>query len=67
MREMTLSMPKPMVEVSGKPVLSYILEGLRDAPQIARAVVDQPNACARRHNVPFELGMPPTRLSIWQD
>src|SRR3984893_12180665 len=31
MREMTLSMPKPMVEVSGKPVLSYIIEGLRDA------------------------------------
>jgi UDP-N-acetylglucosamine diphosphorylase / glucose-1-phosphate thymidylyltransferase / UDP-N-acetylgalactosamine diphosphorylase / glucosamine-1-phosphate N-acetyltransferase / galactosamine-1-phosphate N-acetyltransferase len=31
MRELTLSMPKPMVEVSGKPVLSYILEGLRDA------------------------------------
>jgi NDP-sugar pyrophosphorylase family protein len=31
MRELTLSMPKPMVKVSGKPVLSYILEGLRDA------------------------------------
>jgi UDP-N-acetylglucosamine diphosphorylase / glucose-1-phosphate thymidylyltransferase / UDP-N-acetylgalactosamine diphosphorylase / glucosamine-1-phosphate N-acetyltransferase / galactosamine-1-phosphate N-acetyltransferase len=31
MRELTLSMPKPMVEVSGKPVLSYILEGLRDS------------------------------------
>jgi UDP-N-acetylglucosamine diphosphorylase / glucose-1-phosphate thymidylyltransferase / UDP-N-acetylgalactosamine diphosphorylase / glucosamine-1-phosphate N-acetyltransferase / galactosamine-1-phosphate N-acetyltransferase len=31
MRELTLSMPKPMVEVCGKPVLSYILEGLRDA------------------------------------
>src|ERR1700675_1892130 len=31
MRELTLSVPKPMVEVSGKPVLSYILEGLRDA------------------------------------
>ena len=31
MRELTLSMPKPMVEVSGKPVLSYILEGLRGA------------------------------------
>jgi NDP-sugar pyrophosphorylase family protein len=31
MRELTRSMPKPMVEVSGKPVLSYILEGLRDA------------------------------------
>lgn len=31
MRELTFSMPKPMVEVSGKPILSYILEGLRDA------------------------------------
>lgn len=31
MRELTQSMPKPMVEVCGKPVLSYILEGLRDA------------------------------------
>jgi len=31
MRDITLSMPKPMVQVSGKPVLSYILEGLRDA------------------------------------
>src|ERR1700686_4995920 len=31
MRELTLTMPKPMVEVGGKPVLSYIIEGLRDA------------------------------------
>jgi len=31
MRELTLTIPKPMVEVSGKPVLSYIVEGLRDA------------------------------------
>ena len=31
MRELTLTMPKPMVEVRGKPVLSYILKGLRDA------------------------------------
>src|SRR6202011_4931751 len=31
MRELTLSMPKPMIEICGKPVLSYILEGLRDA------------------------------------
>jgi NDP-sugar pyrophosphorylase family protein len=30
MRELTRSMPKPMVEVCGKPVLSYIVEGLRD-------------------------------------
>src|SRR6202051_792460 len=31
MRELTLTMPKPMVEVGGKSVLSYIIEGLRDA------------------------------------
>ena len=31
MRELTLTIPKPMVEVCGKPVLSYIVEGLRDA------------------------------------
>ena len=31
MRELTLTKPKPMVEVCGKPVLSYIVEGLRDA------------------------------------
>lgn len=31
MRELTLAIPKPMVKVSGKPVLSYIVEGLRDA------------------------------------
>lgn len=31
MGSLTRTMPKPMVEVYGKPVLSYILEGLRDA------------------------------------
>ena len=31
MRELTQSMPKPMVEVCGKPILNYIVEGLRDA------------------------------------
>jgi UDP-N-acetylglucosamine diphosphorylase / glucose-1-phosphate thymidylyltransferase / UDP-N-acetylgalactosamine diphosphorylase / glucosamine-1-phosphate N-acetyltransferase / galactosamine-1-phosphate N-acetyltransferase len=31
MRELTRTIPKPMVEVCGKPVLTYILEGLRDA------------------------------------
>jgi dTDP-glucose pyrophosphorylase len=30
MRELTRAMPKPMVKVCGKPVLSYIIEGLRD-------------------------------------
>jgi UDP-N-acetylglucosamine diphosphorylase / glucose-1-phosphate thymidylyltransferase / UDP-N-acetylgalactosamine diphosphorylase / glucosamine-1-phosphate N-acetyltransferase / galactosamine-1-phosphate N-acetyltransferase len=31
MGELTNSIPKPMVEVSGKPILSYIVEGLRDS------------------------------------
>jgi dTDP-glucose pyrophosphorylase len=31
MREMTAELPKPMLAVRGKPVLQYIIEGLRDA------------------------------------
>jgi dTDP-glucose pyrophosphorylase len=31
MREMTVELPKPMLEVRGKPVLQHIVEGLRDA------------------------------------
>ncbi|HUE41757.1 MAG TPA: sugar phosphate nucleotidyltransferase [Chthoniobacterales bacterium] len=31
MREMTADLPKPMLEVRGKPVLRHIVEGLRDA------------------------------------
>ena len=31
MRQMTADLPKPMLEVRGKPVLQYIVEGLRDA------------------------------------
>ena len=31
MREMTAELPKPMLEVRGRPVLQYIIEGLRDA------------------------------------
>src|SRR5213078_822328 len=31
MREMTIDLPKPMLEVRGKPVLQHIVEGLRDA------------------------------------
>jgi dTDP-glucose pyrophosphorylase len=31
MREMTAELPKPMLEVRSKPVLQYIVEGLRDA------------------------------------
>src|SRR5262245_17871091 len=31
MREMTAELPKPMLEVRGKPVLQYSVEGLRDA------------------------------------
>src|SRR5205814_9912596 len=31
MRELTAQLPKPMIEVRGKPVLQYIVEGLRNA------------------------------------
>ncbi len=31
MRELTQELPKPMLEVRGKPVLQHIVEGLRDA------------------------------------
>jgi len=31
MRELTIELPKPMIEVRGKPVLQHIVEGLRDA------------------------------------
>ena len=31
MRELTREIPKPMVEVCGKPILRYIVDGLRDA------------------------------------
>jgi len=31
MRELTANVPKPMIEVRGKPVLQHIMEGLRDA------------------------------------
>ena len=31
MRELTNNVPKPMIEVRGKPVLQHIVEGLRDA------------------------------------
>ena len=31
MRDLTESLPKPMLEVRGKPVLQHIIEGLRDA------------------------------------
>src|SRR5437588_11883420 len=31
MRELTTELPKPMIEVRGKPVLQHIIEGLHDA------------------------------------
>jgi dTDP-glucose pyrophosphorylase len=31
MRDLTVDLPKPMIEVRGKPVLQHIVEGLRDA------------------------------------
>src|SRR4029079_3508121 len=38
MRELTAELPKPMIEVRGKPVLQHIVEGLRQAG-IARFLI----------------------------
>ncbi|HKP04510.1 MAG TPA: sugar phosphate nucleotidyltransferase [Chthoniobacterales bacterium] len=39
MRELTEALPKPMLEVRGKPVLQHIVEGLRDAGLIDLLIV----------------------------
>jgi dTDP-glucose pyrophosphorylase len=39
MRELTEALPKPMLEVRGKPVLQHIVEGLRDAGVIDFLIV----------------------------
>ena len=39
MRELTEALPKPMLEVRGKPVLQHIVEGLRDAGLIDFLIV----------------------------
>ena len=39
MREMTAELPKPMLEVRGKPVLQYIVEGLREAGVIEFLII----------------------------
>jgi UDP-N-acetylglucosamine diphosphorylase / glucose-1-phosphate thymidylyltransferase / UDP-N-acetylgalactosamine diphosphorylase / glucosamine-1-phosphate N-acetyltransferase / galactosamine-1-phosphate N-acetyltransferase len=39
MGELTANLPKPMVQVEGKPVLEHIIEGLRDEAKIAEFFV----------------------------
>jgi dTDP-glucose pyrophosphorylase len=39
MRELTADLPKPMIQVRGKPVLQHIVEGLRDAGVLKFLVV----------------------------
>ena len=50
MREMTTDLPKPMIEVRGKPVLQHIIEGLRedalDSSGHIASVVVRGNNCA---------------------
>jgi UDP-N-acetylglucosamine diphosphorylase / glucose-1-phosphate thymidylyltransferase / UDP-N-acetylgalactosamine diphosphorylase / glucosamine-1-phosphate N-acetyltransferase / galactosamine-1-phosphate N-acetyltransferase len=62
MRELTADLPKPMIEVRGKPVLQHIVEGLRDAGVRRFVVIVGYHAEAvrrffgdgRRHNVDIE-------------
>jgi dTDP-glucose pyrophosphorylase len=62
MRELTNDVPKPMIEVRGKPVLEQIVEGLRDAGVRRLLIIVGYHAEAvrnffgdgRRHNVAIE-------------
>jgi UDP-N-acetylglucosamine diphosphorylase / glucose-1-phosphate thymidylyltransferase / UDP-N-acetylgalactosamine diphosphorylase / glucosamine-1-phosphate N-acetyltransferase / galactosamine-1-phosphate N-acetyltransferase len=62
MRELTDDLPKPMIEVRGKPVLQHIVEGLRDAGVRRVLIIVGYHAEAvrnffgdgRRHNVAIE-------------
>jgi dTDP-glucose pyrophosphorylase len=49
MREMTADLPKPMLEVRGKPVLQYIVEGLRDAGVVRFLIIVGYRAEAVQH------------------
>jgi dTDP-glucose pyrophosphorylase len=62
MRELTNDIPKPMIEVRGKPVLQHIVEGLRDAGVRRFLIIVGYHAetvrnffgAGRRHNVTIE-------------
>jgi len=62
MRELTAEIPKPMIEVRGKPVLQHIIEGLRDAgiPEVLIIVGYHADAVQRffdngsRHNIAIQ-------------
>ena len=65
MRELTTELPKPMIEVRGKPVLQHIVEGLRDAGTRRFLIIVGYHAemvqkffgDGRHHNVDIEYAM----------
>ena len=65
MRELTTELPKPMIEVRGKPVLQHIVEGLRDAGTRSFLIIVGYHAemvrkffgDGRHHNVDIEYAM----------
>jgi len=65
MRELTTELPKPMIEVRGKPVLQHIVEGLRDAGARRFLIIVGYHAemvrkffgDGRHHNVDIEYAM----------
>jgi len=65
MRELTNDVPKPMIEVRGKPVLQHIVEGLRDAGARRFLIIVGYHAemvrkffgDGRHHNVDIEYAM----------
>ena len=65
MRDLTTQLPKPMIEVRGKPVLQHIVEGLRDAGARRFLIIVGYHAemvrkffgDGRHHNVDIEYAM----------
>ena len=65
MRDLTTELPKPMIEVRGKPVLQHIVEGLRDAGARRFLIIVGYHAemvrkffgDGRHHNVDIEYAM----------
>jgi len=69
MRELTNDVPKPMIEVRGKPVLQHIVEGLRDAAVRKFLIIVGYHAetvrnffgDGRRHNVAIQYAIQPVQ------
>ena len=66
MRPLTLTMPKPLVPVAGKPLLAHVLKPLFDA-QLARIVINAHHLSEQIHSYVESLAAPSIMLSDESD